>query len=61
MDTFIKMQVIYGILKQQRNLSNHASDGNRQQSDNVLSMEQIKVLIKEELNVINEYNNKHNK
>lgn len=60
-DTFIKIQVIYGILKEQRDLSNHASDGNRQQSDNVLSMEQIKVLIKEELNVINEYNNKHNK
>lgn len=48
--------VLYGILKGQRNLSNHASEVHEDSEKYVLTMNQIKSLITWELEKIEEYN-----
>lgn len=50
-----EISVIYGTLKEQRNLSNHAAEKS-QKEDDTLSMNQIKSLITWELEKIEEYN-----
>ena len=53
---FIPIMVLYGILKGQRNLSNHASEVHEDSEKYVLTMNQIKSLITWELEKIEEYN-----
>lgn len=53
---FIPIMVLYGILKGQRNLSNHASEVHEDSEKYVLTMDQIKSLITWELEKIEEYN-----
>lgn len=53
---FIPIMVLYGILKGQRNLSNHASEVHEDREKYVLTMDQIKSLITWELEKIEEYN-----
>lgn len=53
---FIPIMVLYGILKGQRNLSNHASEVHEDSERYVLTMNQIKSLITWELEKIEEYN-----
>lgn len=53
---FIPIMVLYGILKGQRNLSNHASEVHEDSGKYVLTMNQIKSLITWELEKIEEYN-----
>ena len=54
-EKFNEISVIYGTLKEQRNLSNHAAEKS-QKEDDTLSMNQIKSLITWELEKIEEYN-----
>ncbi len=60
MEHFISIMVLYGILKGQRNLSNHASQGSTDEEKYVLDMNQIKSLIRLELEKIAEYNGGNN-
>lgn len=53
---FIPIMVLYGILKGQRNLSNHASEVHEDSEKYVLTMNQIKSIITWELEKIEEYN-----
>ena len=53
---FIPIMVLYGILKGQRNLSNHASEVHEDSERYVLTMNQIKSIITWELEKIEEYN-----
>ena len=53
---FIPIMVLYGILKGQRNLSNHASEVHEDSEKYVLTMNQIKSIITWELDKIEEYN-----
>lgn len=53
---FIPIMVLYGILKGQRNLSNHASEVHEDSEKYVLTMNQIKSIITWKLEKIEEYN-----
>lgn len=53
---FIPIMVLYGILKGQRNLSNHTSEVHEDSEKYVLTMNQIKSIITWELEKIEEYN-----